>query len=128
MQQACPFCDCRTTILNNSKAFAIYDSYPVNQGHLLVIPRRHYADYFESTSEELEAIHSLLWEGKRLLDQSCAPDGYNIGVNCGIPSGQTIMHVHVHLIPRYNGDVQDPTGGVRGVIPAKQKYPVSHRS
>lgn len=126
MGKTCPFCVGKIPAFENSLAYAVYDLYPVNEGHLLVIPKRHYADFFESTREELDAIRSLLWEGKRRLDAEYAPDGYNIGVNCGIPSGQTIMHVHVHLIPRYRDDVEDPTGGVRGVIPAKQKYPAGN--
>jgi diadenosine tetraphosphate (Ap4A) HIT family hydrolase len=119
----CPFCNCNSIMLENTLAYATFDRYPVNKGHLLVIPKRHYADFFDSTKEELEAITALLWRVKRMLDADHSPDGYNIGVNCGIPSGQTIMHLHVHLIPRYSGDMDDPTGGVRGVIPAKQKYP-----
>ena len=125
MARGCPFCDATPKVLENAHAFAIYDSYPVSPGHLLVIPKRHYADFFDSTPEELEAVRALLWEGRLLLEREYAPDGYNVGVNCGIPSGQTILHVHVHLIPRYDGDVEDPTGGVRGVIPAKQYYPPS---
>jgi diadenosine tetraphosphate (Ap4A) HIT family hydrolase len=121
----CPFCNRDVVVLENSYAFAIYDSNPVNPGHLLVIPRRHYGDFFDSTGEELEAIRALLWEGRQLLERKYSPNGYNVGVNCGVSSGQTIMHVHVHLIPRYAGDVEDPTGGVRGVIPAKQYYPPS---
>jgi diadenosine tetraphosphate (Ap4A) HIT family hydrolase len=121
--ESCPFCGCNSIILENALAYATFDRYPVNEGHLLVIPKRHYGDFFDSTKEELKAISDLLWDGKRMLDAKYAPDGYNIGVNCGTPSGQTIMHLHVHLIPRYSGDTDDPTGGVRGVIPAKQKYP-----
>jgi diadenosine tetraphosphate (Ap4A) HIT family hydrolase len=127
VEKTCPFCNCKAPVLENSLACATYDLYPVNNGHLLVTPKRHYADFFDSTKEELDAIFSLIWEAKRMLDAEYTPDGYNIGVNCGIPSGQTIMHLHVHLIPRYTGDVEDPTGGVRGVIPAKQKYPTGNR-
>ncbi len=125
MEKTCPFCECKVVVLENSLAFAIYDSYPVNPGHLLVIPKRHFGDFFDSTGEELEAVRVLLREGRQLLERKYSPNGYNVGVNCGVSSGQTIMHVHVHLIPRYEGDVEDPTGGVRGVIPAKQYYPPS---
>lgn len=121
----CPFCEFDEAFLENGLAFARFDLYPVTQGHLLVIPKRHFADFFDSTKEELEAIQELLWQARRILDEKFRPDGYNVGINCGIVSGQTIPHVHVHLIPRYKGDVDDPTGGVRGVIPAKQKYPSS---
>jgi diadenosine tetraphosphate (Ap4A) HIT family hydrolase len=123
VRESCPFCDCNSIRLENTLAYATFDRYPVNKGHLLVIPKRHYADFFDSTQEEVEAITALIRDGKRLLDADYSPDGYNIGVNCGIASGQTIMHVHIHLIPRYSGDIEDPTGGVRGVIPTRQKYP-----
>ncbi|MBF0496223.1 MAG: HIT family protein [Deltaproteobacteria bacterium] len=123
MKKSCPFCNCDHPVLENSLAYAIYDRYPVNEGHLLVIPKRHFSDFFECRKEEVAAIFNLLLNAKGLLDDKYRPDGYNIGINCGLPSGQTIMHLHVHLIPRYQGDMEDPTGGVRGVIPAKQKYP-----
>lgn len=122
----CPFCGSTSPVLENRLAFALHDRYPVTEGHLLILPRRHYADFFDSSTEELEAIRDLLWQGRHLLEQRYHPDGYNIGVNCGLTSGQTILHLHVHLIPRYQGDVEDPTGGVRGVIPAKQQYPTGH--
>lgn len=121
----CPFCDSDDAFLENDLSFARFDLYPVTQGHLLVVPKRHFADFFDSTKEELGAIQELLWKARRVLDEKFRPDGFNVGINCGIVSGQTIPHVHVHLIPRYKGDVDDPTGGVRGVIPAKQKYPSS---
>jgi len=124
MEKTCPFCNGeKSPLLMNSLAFAIYDKYPVTQGHTLVIPKRHYSDFFESKKEEIDAILSLLWEAKGLLDTRHRPDGFNVGINCGTPAGQTILHFHVHLIPRYKGDMDDPTGGVRGVIPTKQKYP-----
>lgn len=123
MKTDCPFCLPTKPILENALAFALYDSYPVNQGHLLVIPKRHYPSFFDSSREETDAIFDLIRQGKALLDSRFQPDGYNVGVNIGIASGQTIMHVHVHLIPRFFGDVAEPLGGVRGVIPARQKYP-----
>jgi len=109
-------------ILENRLAWAKFDRFPVNPGHLLIITRRHITDFFHSTEEERAAINSLLEEAKLLLDDRFNPDGYNIGINCGSAAGQTIMHLHVHLIPRYKGDMDDPRGGVRGVIPEKQKY------
>jgi diadenosine tetraphosphate (Ap4A) HIT family hydrolase len=127
MEVECPFCNSDDPILENSLAYARYDLYPVNKGHLLVIPKRHYGDFFDSSPEELDAIFSILWEERRMLDAEYGPDGYNVGVNCGTVSGQTIPHVHVHLIPRYAGDVEDPLGGVRGVIPARQKYPTGKK-
>ncbi len=118
----CPFCQPEEVILENRLAWARYDPFPVNPGHMLVITRRHVSDFFHSTKEERTAINSLLEEAKLLLDKKYNPDGYNIGINCGTAAGQTIMHLHIHLIPRYKGDMDDPRGGVRGVIPEKQKY------
>ena len=123
MKTKCPFCETPDRVLENSLAYAVYDRWPVNRGHLLIIPKRHYSSFFESTREETDAVFDLVWRGKELLDAEYKPDGYNVGVNIGIASGQTIMHLHVHLIPRFLGDLEDPVGGVRGVIPARQKYP-----
>ena len=89
---------------------------------MLFIPKRHVKNFFDITKEEREAIFELIDEGKKLLDEKYSSDSYNVGINCGEHAGQTIMHVHVHLIPRYIGDMKDPTGGVRGVIPEKMKY------
>lgn len=118
----CAFCQIKEVILENDLALAFYDKYPVNKGHLLIIPKRHVEQYFDLTNQERAAIDQLLFEGKKLLDEQYQPDGYNIGVNCGESAGQTIFHVHVHLIPRYKNDLEDPRGGVRGVIPAKRIY------
>ena len=120
--KACVFCQMKDYILENELAYAIYDKYPVGKGHMLFIPKRHVKDFFDITKEEREAIFDLIDEGKKLLDEKYSPDSYNVGINCGEHAGQTIMHVHVHLIPRYIGDIKDPTGGVRGVIPYKMKY------
>jgi len=108
--------------LKNELCFAIFDKYPVNPGHVLVIPYRHVADYFELTKEEKIAAVELIDEVKKFLDREFSPDGYNVGVNVGKWAGQTVMHVHIHVIPRYRGDVEDPTGGVRGVIPQRRNY------
>ena len=118
----CVFCQMKDYILENELAYAIYDKYPVGKGHMLFIPKRHVKDFFDITKEEREAIFELIDEGKKLLDKKYSPDSYNVGINCGEHAGQTIMHVNVHLIPRYIGDMKDPTGGVRGVIPEKMKY------
>ncbi|MEA1961004.1 MAG: HIT family protein [Bacillota bacterium] len=118
----CPFCNPEKTILSNDLAYAIYDRYPVNEGHLLIIPYRHVEDYWLSTPMERQAINDLIEEGKAYMDEHFKPDGYNIGVNCGEAAGQTIFHLHVHLIPRYTGDIENPRGGVRGVIPEKRIY------
>ena len=117
----CPFCDATAAVLSNALALARFDKYPVSVGHLLVMTRRHVASYFESTAAERAALMELIDAGKALLDERFSPAGYNIGINVGATAGQTIAHLHVHLIPRYAGDVADPRGGVRGVIPDKQK-------
>ena len=117
-----PFLDKRDKLFENEVGFVIYDGYPVSKGHCLIIPNRVYPDYFDSTPEELKGLNDLIFKTKELLDNKYKPTGYNIGVNSGEDSGQTVFHLHIHLIPRYKGDVDDPRGGVRGVIPSKQKY------
>lgn len=106
----------------NQLCIGVFDKFPVNQGHVLIVPKRHVQTYFELTLEERMSMDSLLRLAKRHLDTRYKPDGYNVGLNCGEASGQTVMHCHMHLIPRYKGDMEDPRGGVRGVIPKKQKY------
>nr|WP_238457935.1 HIT family protein [Alkalihalobacterium alkalinitrilicum] len=121
---SCIFCndDKLEVALENDYSFVIFDKYPVTKGHLLIIPKRHVSDFFECTMEERESFNQLLEQGKELLDLKFNPSGYNIGINCGEAAGQTVFHVHIHLIPRYRGDMDNPRGGVRGVIPHKQKY------
>lgn len=122
----CLFCnlpDTVTIVDENALAVAFYDAFPVTEYHTLVIPRRHVADYFELSAEEAEAVRALLQrQRERLLQRDETISGFNIGVNVGADAGQSIFHVHVHLIPRRKGDMPDPRGGVRGVIPQKQKY------
>ena len=117
-----PFFDDREHLFENSIGFVIFDFFSVSEGHSLIIPKRVYSSYFDSTEEELKGFNELIFRTKDYLDKKFKPQGYNIGVNCGSVSGQTIDHVHIHLIPRYVNDVEDPRGGVRGVIPSKQKY------
>jgi len=117
-----PFLKNRNRIIENEIGFVILDGFPVSDGHCLVIPKRVYADYFESTEEEVIGLQKLVIEIKSYLDQNYNPDGYNVGINCGEVSGQTVPHVHIHVIPRYAGDMENPRGGVRGVIPSRQKY------
>ena len=120
----CPFCppiDARL-LLESELAFAIFDRFPVNPGHVLVIPRRHVADIFELTEGELRDVLRLLSLARQRVAADFPVAGFNVGVNVGDAAGQTIAHAHVHLIPRYPGDVADPTGGVRGVIPGKSNY------
>lgn len=119
---SCAFCGKVERIKETALSFAIYDIYPVNRGHVLIIPKRHVSSYFDLTKEEKEDLHSLMEEMKEHLDREFKPDAYNIGVNVGEDAGQTIMHVHMHLIPRYHGDIEVPRGGVRGVIPEKRIY------
>ena len=116
-----PFCD-KPRLLENEIGFVIFDGFPVSEGHCLIVPKRVYSNYFDSTPDEMTGLHQLVVDTKLFLDQKFKPDGYNIGINCGEHSGQTIPHVHIHLIPRYEGDMENPRGGVRGVIPSKQKY------
>lgn len=122
-----PFLDNRERVLESAVGFVIYDKYPVNEGHCLIIPHRVYSNYFDSSNEEIEGLNQLLFDTKKILDGKYSPTGYNIGINCGSDSGQTVQHLHIHLIPRYKGDMDDPSGGVRGVIPEKQKYSIDRR-
>lgn len=119
----CPFCEHNSVVLENGLAYAKMDEYPVSPGHMLIISKRHISDWFSLTEEEITAILELLNIAKQHLESVYHPDGFNIGINCGEAAGQTIFHVHVHLIPRYHGDVKNPRGGVRGVIANKQNYP-----
>ena len=117
-----PFLEKKERLLENEVGFVIYDGFPVSKGHCLIVPHRVYSDYFESTSEEVIGLQKLVLETKKLLDKKFQPDGFNVGINSGETGGQTVPHVHIHLIPRYKGDMENPRGGVRGVIPSKQKY------
>lgn len=119
----CPFCTTnRERIAQNDLAFAMYDGFPVNRGHALIIPKRHVANFFELNTEERTACFNLLSEIQSIVASAYRPDGYNVGINVNEAGGQTIFHVHIHLIPRYFGDVEHPRGGVRGVIPEKKEY------
>ncbi len=123
--QDCPFCHMDENIkviLELEAATAIYDANPVSPGHALIVPKRHVASYFDLTDLELAAMHRLLKYVKVELDAKYHPDGYNIGVNVNEEAGQSVFHCHMHVIPRYKGDMANPKGGVRGVIPEKQKY------
>ena len=109
--------------LRNNLAYVIYDAYPVTRLHVLVVPKRHIGTYFELTDEERDACHQLLVDIKeRIQAEDDKVDGFNIGMNSGESAGQTLPHCHIHLIPRRTGDMENPRGGVRGVIPNKQDY------
>jgi len=121
----CPFCNPdseREIIVESATAYAIYDKFPVNDGHALVIPKKHCSDYFDLSFKEQAACIFMLNRVKEIVSEKFNPDGFNIGINIGEKAGQTVNHVHIHLIPRYDGDVEKPKGGVRAVIPSKQKY------
>jgi diadenosine tetraphosphate (Ap4A) HIT family hydrolase len=121
----CPFCDPDPAriLAENRLAFALLDTYPVTPGHCLVIPRRHVATYFELGRPELNACHLLLEEVEANAErEDPAVSGFNVGINAGHSAGQTVFHCHIHLIPRREGDVADPAGGVRHVIPGKGSY------
>lgn len=121
----CPFCRLARRveiICETATCVAFYDGYPVSPGHALIIPKRHVASYFDLTNHEREAMNVMLQFVKQKIDERFHPDGYNIGINVNEAAGQSVFHVHMHLIPRYKGDVPNPKGGVRGVIPSKQSY------
>lgn len=120
----CIFCEINQEqiIAENELALAFYDKFPVNYGHVLIVPKRHVETYFDASQEEQNAINTLLIEVKAIIDRDYHPDGYNIGVNVGPAGGQTVFHLHVHLIPRYLGDVPDPRGGVRKIKQAVVAY------
>jgi len=127
MIESCPFCTDATEVPlgelpSNELAYVRQDKFPVSEGHLLIIPKRHALDWFALTVDEKDALMSLVDAAKKWLEQRYAPAGYNIGMNCGEAAGQTISHMHCHLIPRYSGDREDPRGGVRWVIPEKADY------
>jgi diadenosine tetraphosphate (Ap4A) HIT family hydrolase len=121
---SCPFCAIPRdqVLIEHPLALAKRDGYPVSKGHTLIIPRRHVASFFETTEEERRAMLKLLDEMKAMLDREHKPDGYNIGINNGAAAGQTVMHLHLHLIPRYAGDTADARGGVRWIFPDKAAY------
>lgn len=124
----CPFCKIERLINKDRIVYqddtwiAIYDNYPVSQGHVLLIPKRHVETFFNLNMVEFGSLGVTIGIIKMILDKKFHPDGYNIGANCGEAAGQTVMHCHIHIIPRYKGDMENPRGGVRGVIPEKQKY------
>lgn len=120
----CIFCnyDESEILAENKFVFAILDHFPVNNGHCLIIPKRHFPNFFDAKEEEIKAIYSLMHEVKEIFDIQYEPAGYNIGINVGSYAGQTIDHLHVHLIPRYVGDVDDPRGGVRNLKEAMMDY------
>jgi len=122
----CEFCQIikeRISILRENAHFiVILDQYPVNEGHTLIIAKRHIKYISELVKQEYTSLIDILIKAKTLIEHEYTPDGFNVGINEGVVAGQTVEHLHVHIIPRYIGDVEDPEGGIRNVIPGKGKY------
>ena len=121
----CPFCELSKNvdiISETDLCLAFFDSFPVSPGHALIIPKRHVASYFDLSDQERDEMTKIMLSVKQELEERFHPDGYNIGVNVNQAAGQSVFHCHMHLIPRYKGDVANPRGGLRGVIPSKQYY------
>ncbi len=124
MDPKCPFCSPEPDIVfhESDLVIGLWDKYPVSLGHALLVPRRHVAGWFDASAEERQALTTALDMARDKILERHRPDGFNIGVNSGEASGQTIFHLHVHLIPRYKGDQEDPRGGVRKVMPERADY------
>jgi diadenosine tetraphosphate (Ap4A) HIT family hydrolase len=121
----CAFCNRIASgelVAENDLAVAFLDAFPVNPGHCLVVPRRHEADFLALTSDEHVAAWVLVASVRTRIEATLRPDGYNVGINVGEAAGQTVAHAHLHVIPRYLGDVPDPRGGIRWVVPARAPY------
>ena len=116
-----PFLD-KEKIVENEFAYAFYDGFPVSKGHVLIVPKRVVPEIFDLNDEEYEGCFNLVKDVKEFLQKEYNPDGFNLGVNCGETAGQTVFHAHIHVIPRYKGDVPNPRGGIRHVIPGKGNY------
>ncbi len=120
----CPFCSIASEkmIAQDSLTFTVRDTLPVSPGHTLILPKRHIASIFEATKEEVAALWEAVQQARAQLLKEFSPDGFNIGINDGLVSGQTILHLHIHIIPRFKGDMPDPRGGIRWIFPDKAKY------
>lgn len=114
--EKCHYCNVDNFVLENELAGGYYDESPSSQGHFLIITKRHVPDYFGMTKEERSAVDDLMIQAKELLDKEYNPQGYNMGANIGSAAGQSTFHAHFHLIPRYEGDVENPRGGVRNIL------------
>ncbi len=128
MPEQCAFCQIlkddatKRVTLENDLAIVIRDRFPISPGHSLIIPKRHLRSFFETSREEQFALLELIEQTKSQLDDEFSPNAYNVGINDGPAAGQTINHLHIHLIPRYHGDTHDPRGGVRWLIPERADY------
>jgi diadenosine tetraphosphate (Ap4A) HIT family hydrolase len=122
----CLFCDKTPNrhqiIMENELFYSRWDDYPVSEGHSEVVPKKHIKSFFHLTKKEVEYMYDLIKKTKEIIDKKYHPDSYNIGINEGIYAGRTIDHLHIHIIPRYKGDVDNPKGGIRNVIPGKGSY------
>ena len=117
--KGCELCAPKAVLFESDFAYVCYEANPLGEGHVIVVPRRHVADFFDMSGAEQGSVLALLNRAKKFVHENHKPDGYNIGVNVGKAAGQSRMHVHVHLIPRYVGDVADPSGGIRCVLPRR---------
>ena len=125
MKDICKFCEKiekDRIIIETSEWIAFYDAYPVTKGHVLLVSKEHFNTFFDLPDRLKDSLLFRINDIKEILDNKFHPDGYNIGCNCGEAAGQTINHFHLHIIPRYKGDCENPRGGVRGVIPLMQNY------
>ena len=128
MDACCPFCQISTgntdkpIQFENQMGFVIRDGYPITKGHTLIIPKQHIGSFFDITPAQRQDLFDLVDKAKAQLDQEFKPTSYNIGINDGEAAGQTIAHLHIHLIPRYNEPEKDPRGGVRWLVPEKADY------
>jgi len=120
----CPFCTIAPDkfVDQNHHTFTVRDTLPISPGHTLIVPKRHIASIFEATTDEVAALWDALQQSRTQLLKEFSADGYNIGINDGLVAGQTILHLHIHLIPRYDGDMPDPRGGIRWIFPDKAVY------
>lgn len=120
----CIFCNIPKDriVWENEAVIIINDNYPVSKGHMLIIPKRHVSSFFDTSDGEKFSLILAISVAKEIISKTLSPDGYNIGINEGVAAGQTIMHLHIHIIPRYLGDVPDPRGGIRWLFPEKAEY------
>jgi len=124
MTESCPFCNLPQgrIIDSNEFGFVIRDGFPISPGHTLIIPKRHVGSFFNITKIEQNSLFELMARSQKVLIDSLNPDGFNVGINDGPSAGQTVPHLHIHLIPRFKDDQEDPRGGIRWIIPEKAKY------
>jgi diadenosine tetraphosphate (Ap4A) HIT family hydrolase len=122
----CPFCspDKKDIVFENALWYARWNAFPATRGHLLVIPFRHLAGYFDTTTEEQVSLPEMLFGCKKILDTKFGPAGYNIVINIGEAADQKVMHCHVHIIPRYSGDTDNPSGGIQGIVLGEKEHVV----